>query len=306
MINLEKAPQNERQFLSLTGYTIDEFLALVPYFEEHFIKHMTSYTFEGLKRLNRKYIPYKNSPLPTIEVKLYFILMYLKQNPTQQHHAKMFGMDQFKTNKWIHLLHTVLNITLKDLGPLPSRTGDEIEIFFNSEDAQEYWHDGTERPIERPSDSETEKDHYSGKKKRHTVKNLLLIDMFCRIIYLSATFAGTVHDKKIADQANYNLPEGSVLNQDKGFQGFNLEGVIIQQPKKKPRGGELTPEEKKENSRLSSIRIRVEHVICGVKRYRIIKEKMRVWRADFRDKVMETCCGLHNFRLHFRPWNYAN
>ena len=82
--------------------------------------------------------------------------------------------------------------------------------------------------------------------------------------------------------------------------------MIIIQPKKKPRGGELTEEEKEVNSSISSIRIRVEHVVSGVKRYRIIKEKMRNWRKGFRDKVMETCCGLHNFRLHFRPWNYAS
>jgi hypothetical protein len=55
---------------------------------------------------------------------------------------------------------------------------------------------------------------------------------------------------------------------------------------------------------ISSVRVRVEHAICGVKRYRIIKDKLRNWKNGFKDKVMETCCGLHNFRLQFRPWNY--
>ena len=68
---------------------------------------------------------------------------------------------------------------------------------------------------------------------------------------------------------------------------------------------ELTPEEKATNRRISQIRIRVEHAISGVKRFRIVKDEIRNWKEGFRDEVMETCCGLHNFRLNFRPWHYA-
>jgi hypothetical protein len=48
----------------------------------------------------------------------------------------------------------------------------------------------------------------------------------------------------------------------------------------------------------------MEHAIGGVQRLRIVKEKIRNWKADFRDSVMEVCCALHNFRLNFRPWRY--
>ncbi|MCP5100940.1 MAG: transposase family protein, partial [Chloroflexi bacterium] len=58
------------------------------------------------------------------------------------------------------------------------------------------------------------------------------------------------------------------------------------------------------NQWLSSVRIRVEHAIGGVKRYRIVKDKIRNWKRGFKDAVFETCCGLHNFRLNFRPWQY--
>ena len=112
------------------------------------------------------------------------------------------------------------------------------------------------------------------------------------------------HDKKIADEAAFTLPAGSILYQDTGFEGFALEGTTIVQPKKKPRGAELTADEKAENRRISSIRIRVEHAINGVKRYRIVKDQLRNWKTDFRNKVMETRRGLHNFRLRFRPWDY--
>ena len=123
---------------------------------------------------------------------------------------------------------------------------------------------------------------------------------------MSATYEGKANDKSLADLEGYSLPPGSYLYQDMGFQGFVLAGVTIVQPKKKPRGGELTPPEKATNRRISSIRIRIEHAIGGVKRYRIVKDKIRLLKDRIRDTVMETCCGLHNFRLQYRPWNYAS
>ena len=123
--------------------------------------------------------------------------------------------------------------------------------------------------------------------------------------FLRATFEGKAHDKSLAEFAGSTLPPGSCLYQDMGFQGFVLAGVTIVQPQKKPRGGELTPPEKATNRRISSIRIRIEHAIGGVKRYRMVKNKIRLLKDGIRDTIMETCCGLHNFRLQYRPWHYA-
>jgi len=119
---------------------------------------------------------------------------------------------------------------------------------------------------------------------------------------LTDTVSGKKHDKKLADESDYQLPPGSVLLQDTGFQGFSLEEVLIIQPKKKPKGKELTEEEKEENRVISSLRIRIEHVISGIKRCRIVKDKFRNYKEGFRDLVMEIAGALHNFRLQFRPW----
>ena len=141
---------------------------------------------------------------------------------------------------------------------------------------------------------------YSGKKKRHTLKNVLIVDEFGSIHLLSDTYEGKVHDKCIADKAGYTLPTASILYQDAGFQGFNLPGVQIMQPKKKLRNGTLTPQEKEENRRISSIRVHIEHVIGDIKRYRITHSIIRLGRSEFRDMVMETCCELHNFRIRLK------
>lgn len=125
------------------------------------------------------------------------------------------------------------------------------------------------------------------------------------MVFLTASYAGRIHDKRIADIAGYSPPLGSLLYQDTGFQGFTVPGIKILQPKKKPKGRELTVQEKEtKNREISAIRIRVEHAIAGIKRFRIVKDKLRNTKKGFADFVMETCCGLHNFRLNFRPWVY--
>ena len=167
-----------------------------------------------------------------------------------------------------------------------------------------FFHDATERPIQRPKDPDVQQAHYSGKKKQHTVKNNLLITADSKVMLLTPSYEGRIHDKRIADRTDYFLPCGSYLYQDSGFQGFSVAGVNIIQPKKKPKGRDLTVEEKENNRAISSIRIRVEHAIAGIKRYRIVKDKLRNSKKGFSDLVMETCCGLHNFRLNFRPWSY--
>ena len=133
-----------------------------------------------------------------------------------------------------------------------------------------------------------------------------MIDESCHIVFLGDTYEGKAHEKSLAELAGYTFPPGSCLYQDMGFQGFVLAGVTIFQPKKKPRGGERTPPEKATNRRISSIRIRIEHTIGGVKRYRIVKDTIRLLKDGIRDMVMETCCGLHNFRLQYRPWHYPS
>jgi hypothetical protein len=129
---------------------------------------------------------------------------------------------------------------------------------------------------------------------------VLVVDEAGYVRFLSATYEGKAHDKRIADEAQYQLPPGSQLAQDTAFQGFTLPGVTILQPKKKPPKGSLTPEEKAENRRISAIRVHIEHSIGSVKIYRIVHDTIRHWCPWIRDQVMYICCGLHNLRLRQR------
>jgi hypothetical protein len=92
------------------------------------------------------------------------------------------------------------------------------------------------------------------------------------------------------------------LLQDLGFLAFTLPQVGILMPTKKPRGEELTWEQQLANQALHHRRLRIEHVNSSVKRCRVVKDRIRLWKDGVRDLVMERCCALHNFRVRLTPW----
>jgi DDE superfamily endonuclease len=134
------------------------------------------------------------------------------------------------------------------------------------------------------------------------VKHVLLINAALTILFLSATYAGSIHDKRIADATPYPLPAGSRLLQDLGFLAFTLAQVEIIMPTKKPRGRALTRAQKAGNRRMARRRVRIEHVNSSVKRCRIVRDTNRLRKVGIRDLVMEICCALHNFRVRLMPW----
>jgi hypothetical protein len=73
-------------------------------------------------------------------------------------------------------------------------------------------------------------------------------------------------------------------------------------PAKKPRDQELTPEQQGAHHALPQRRLRIAHVHRSVKRCRIVKDRIRLWKDGVRDLVMELCCALHNFRVRLTPW----
>ena len=148
--------------------------------------------------------------------------------------------------------------------------------------------DGSDRPIRRPQDAEARRKDYSGKKKRHTKKNIFIAEKATgRVLGLGATQPGSMHDKACADEEGYAFPEGSTLFQDTGFQGFEPEGVNVQQPTKKPRGKELSPQQKDANRKISSQRVGIEHTIGGVKIFHVVSAIFRpchgnrLWPVQF-------------------------
>ena len=217
-------------------------------------------------------------------------------------------MTQKQCNQFFHCLDKILKRALTLAEVVPASSDEELAQILTNEEvvaAKVLLHDGTEREIPRPVDDELQKDNYSGKKKKHTVKNAIIIAACCLILYVSRTFPGRIHDKTIADD-EYTIPCGYTLIQDTGYQGYKPEGVKIIQPEKKPRGKELTKEQKESNRQISSIRVRIEHAIGSAKRYRIVKDECRLRKNNYVDTALLYCAALHNFRLKTRPFSYKN
>ena len=121
MLRYQDIAHNKTRVRALTTLEPEEFADLVPVFETCFMERMRDYTIDGLPRLNRRYTTYKNSPLPTIEDKLLFILVHMKQNLTQEVQGQLFGMVQSDANKWLQVLRPVLHAALQRLDVLPAR-----------------------------------------------------------------------------------------------------------------------------------------------------------------------------------------
>ena len=158
--------------------------------------------------------------------------------------------------------------------------------------------DGAERPIRRPQDKQRKKDDHSGKKKAHRKKNRLLSSHERRVVYLSPTAPGSVHDKTLADESGLGgFPADAVVLQDTGFRGYAVAGAQTYQPRKKPRGRELPAYSLATNKVSSRVRVGVEHAISGIKRCRIVADTFRCWRKGLVDEVMLAASGLQNLRV---------
>jgi len=299
MTAYETIRNKEKLVIALTGLTPSEFGMLLPFFEKA-DDILISRKIEETER-ERVCGGGRKSVLGTSADKLLFILFYFRLYPLRILLGFLFGMSRSQANERIRRLTEVVRIALSLMECLPERDPQALERTLTEDEETEFIIDGTEREISRPLSNEKQKEYQSGKKKRHTVKNNVIVSVEGRKAgYLSGTYEGKKHDKKICDEENPVFPKGTILLKDTGFQGYEPEGVGTRQPRKKPRGGELSVGEKVGNSLISGVRIVAEHVISGVKRCRIVKEKFPDTKNNFDDIVMEIACGLHNLRTDCR------
>lgn len=289
--------QNSKQFLALTTLEVEEFLLLLKFFSPLWEKYYRYRTLEGKPRKHPRSQEHGSAALKGTSQKLFFLLVFLKTNVLQEHQAASFGLSQSKVSRIVKILLPILNQALSDMGFTPIRDGELLKDKLANHSDKVFSYDGTDRCINRNSDQEAQEVEFSGKHHNHTVKNLTLCDDIQYIYYLSPTVVGSQHDKSIADEFPIILPPESVLKQDLGFIGHAPDNVLIEQPFKKPRKGELSFSQKIYNKILSSTRIVVEHANSGIKRLRIVKDIIRIHSTHFRDIVMSIACGLHNLRV---------
>src|SRR5260370_40441026 len=205
-MNIEKLLAQPRVIRAVTSLDRSEFEQLVFPFEQEWVKSQRrSLTHRGTERI-RALGGGRKGRLESIRHKLLFILFYFKLYPLQEVMGVFFGMDQSRANRWIHALTPVLERALGRRMELPARGPADLARVLAECPSLEFVLDGVERPVRRPKDNDRQKKNYSGKKKRHSVKNLVATSQG-RIKGLSRTVPGSVHDKKMADQTRWRWPK---------------------------------------------------------------------------------------------------
>lgn len=234
MQNYEELKKNARKLVSLTSLTPEEFEYVLPAFEKVYQQVFPDAKTKTGQPRERKSGGGRKGALASIEQKLLFALVYQKSYPVQSIMGELFGMGQAQANEWIHTLLPILKQALDDLGYEPERDPKQFKKSEQGQkDAADAIIDGTERRRQRPKEAKKQTLHYSGKKKIHSDKNIVIATVKKkRVSFLSQTYPGKTHDKKVAEMENITYPEHMTLLKDTGFQGYEPKVRKTVQPKK--------------------------------------------------------------------------
>jgi hypothetical protein len=285
---------------SLTGLNVEKFKDIVPVFEIVLLED-SKQKIKSDKNRVRAEGGGKKHTLKSIEAQLFYILFYLKVYPTFDVAGFIFDVNRSQSCRWMHKLLPLLEKALDRKFVLPKRQIDSMDEFIKLfPDVQDVFADATERAVQRPVNSKKQRRLYSGKKKRHTRKNTVLSDEKKRVLVLTKTTRGSMHDKKQFDKSGLGnvIPKTVTLWTDTGYQGLNNNYDLTHvQPKKRTKGKPLTQEEKEENRIISSIRVVNEHAIGGIKRMKAATDIYRNKIANTDDRFMLVSAGIWNLLI---------
>ena len=293
-------------FRSLTGLEVSEFDSIYAQAASKY----REYEAKRLARADRKRkvgagFPFK---LP-LQERLLMLLVYYRLYITSTLAEVLFGLNQSNILKDTHKLEPLV----KEILPLPKKlhdkarrlqTVEEIEALFPEFKA---FTDATEQEIPRPKNKQKRKTHYSGKKKRHTVKTQLTVNSNGLIVHKTAHAKGSTHDYSLYKRSHPDLPRKIRQGFDLGYLGVKLDfpslNCVLPFKKKNPGRGkvgakapELPAEQKAFNSQFAKERVVSEHTNSRVK-------KFQIWGGEFRnrpkryDVMTDIICGLLNFRI---------
>ena len=194
-MDVELIRKNPAALRALTGLDQAEFERLLPPLEQE-LARAARRNWQGQPRQRAKGAGPKGC-LPTASDKLFFLLFYYKVYPIQHAMAALFGVAQSGVCEWLHYLTPLVQKALGRALVRPARKPRALEEVLRDHPDLVVVLDGTERPVRRPTDDAAQRRNYSGKKQRHTRKNLV-VTAPRRVLYLGATAPGSQHDVRLA------------------------------------------------------------------------------------------------------------
>ena len=306
MLNYDQITKKPTLFKSITGLEIKEFDTIYHKINTNYKEHEK----QRLKKENRKHKIGAGHPFKlSLQNRLLMFLIYYRLYITSTLTGFLFDLDQSNVLKDIHKLEP----QLKDTLPTPKKIHNKIKRLQTIEEIQAIlpglnaFIDATEQEIPRPKNKHKRKTHYSGKKKKHTVKTQLTVNANGLIVHKSAHVSGSVHDYRLFKHSHPCLPKQVRRKGDLGYKGvaedFPLLDFVVPFKRKSPGRGKrgvkaesLLPQQKAFNKELASERVISEHTNSRVK-------KFQVWGSEFRnrlryyDVMTEIVSGIINFRI---------
>jgi hypothetical protein len=280
---LHRSPKAFRQLTGITPAAFDRLLAdLTPRYEQSEARRKDRPGRQRRPGAGRKHAL-------VLADRLLMPLIYYRTYTTHAFLGFLFGVDDSAVGRNVNPLQPLLAGIFR----IPER-----RVKLDPEDIRELFFDATERPTRRPAKGQRE--FYSGKKKRHTVKTQVVVvrrtkppgpgakPRKVRIAAVCPSAPGKTHDKKVYDRSRVVAPRDVKRTGDTAYLGTGLKT-----PTRKPRGGELTAAQKAENRRVARRRVVAEHGIGKMKVWRVASERYRnpVGRHTL---IMKDVAGLHN------------
>jgi hypothetical protein len=308
MLTFDTLARKPGAFKSMTGLTVDEF--------EHLLADLHP-RYDAARQERHAAVPRQRAPgggakpRDAVREQLLMTLVWLRLSLTCDAVGVLFAVDKSTVSRYTQPLLRLLReggqetlgwpedaqalLRAPDLtagGAAPSR--DDPPPPPAQEDGVAII-DATEQRVERAQDTATQKEHYSGQKKAHTRKTVLLVNEHGRLRSVSASAPGSVHDLTLLRQSGAleQIPSALSLLADSGFQGLQNDAPerSVALPYKGSRRHPLTPEQRLHNATLSRIRIVVENTLAEMKHFRILADVFR-HPIPLYDSIVVAIAGL--------------
>jgi hypothetical protein len=285
---IEKHPSETQRML---GIDYDQLIQLITQAEKLYARQKTSQESQKTRLIK----PGSGRPPKlTIADQIILTLVYLHNLPTFQMLGVQFGIGESTANyifhRWIKILRDLLPASV--LEQVKKNDGERAWVLEILKDV-ELIVDSYEQPIQRPTDNEEQKKNYSGKQKRHTKKNqVIVMPSGKEIVDVVVGETGATADINIWRKQRASLETSQKFQGDKAYVGEPL----INTPHKKPRQGVLTPAQKRANKSKAQKRIFVEHLIRLLKIWRVASERFRLKSKNY-ERVILVVCGLVRWRI---------
>jgi hypothetical protein len=296
----EKLRRRPAVFRNLTGMSISEFETLYQQVGDN----IESYDNMQLTRRERqRAVGAGRRYQHDARNRLLMAMIWLRIYPTYEVLGFIFDLDKSNICRNLKGVLAVLNEQLSDEIEWPdkARRKQKMNQFMQEFPNVAAIVDATEQPTQRPQDPDEQKSYYSGKKKRHTLKSQVVVGPDGIIMGHSETVPGAKHDKPLYDDSGVrdHLDDDEAMMGDKGYQGIQHDGLAVL-PDKKPKGRELTEDQKTRNRRISHYRIVVENTICQLKTFRVLAHVYRHARETHND-IFAIVAVLVNRRIQRCP-----